>query len=476
MTLLARIADRVLNRPLLIHPQKAEVIAYVLGGRIGLDDVLRPSPEANRLFGEPRAPDGGERAWYNIVGGAAVVTIEGSLVNRGAWVGASSGLVSYEGIAAQVTAAAQDEDAAGIVLDIDSPGGEAGGMAGLAETLRAARAVKPVVALVNDMAASAAYGIAAQAHHVVVSASSIVGSIGVVMLHADHSGALKARGIAPTLIFAGEHKVDGHPFGPLPAAVKADLQREVDQTYELFLDLVAAGRGDRLTVAAARATQARVLMGAEAIAAGLADSLGGLPEALAIAANLSSPGPVGPSLASTRSDSMSERPEGAPGAAIPGNPAASAARASVPAVPAAPMAADLYAHLRNTGGPAGAESFGPEPGAGPSPGPSPQGGGGQAQASVDPRERIKAILALEEAKGREAQAQAIAIETDLSVDQARAILATAPKAGPGTATIAERARGNGTDVSASAGRPDPSAGWDEAVAKVNAQYGVGARK
>ena len=129
----------------------------------------------------------------------------------------------------------------------------------LADLIRSVRQTKPVTAFVNDMAASAAYGIASAANEIVVSPTSIVGSIGVVMLHADRSGELAAQGVKPTLIFAGSHKVDGNPFEPLSDAVRADLQASVDAHYRQFLDTVAAGRGRKLTADMARATEARTL-------------------------------------------------------------------------------------------------------------------------------------------------------------------------------------------------------------------------
>ena len=72
------------------------------------------------------------------------------------------------------------------------------------------------------MATSAAYGIAASATDIVVSPTSITGSIGVVLMHLDQSAELAMKGRKPTLIFAGAHKVDGHPFGPLSDNVRAD--------------------------------------------------------------------------------------------------------------------------------------------------------------------------------------------------------------------------------------------------------------
>lgn len=278
-TLLMRIADRVLNTPLLITPEKAEVITAVLSGRIGVD-----APDASRFVGSPaeKQADGSTRFKpYNVKDGVAVVTITGTLVNRGAWIGANSGLTSYEGIAHQVSSAAADPAVGAIILDLHSPGGEAVGAMEAAEVVRLAAKAKPVIAVVNGMAASAAYAIASGATEIVTTETGVAGSIGVVLLHADFSRQLDREGITPTLIFAGAHKVDGNPYGPLPESVRQGLQAEVDAFYELFVTTVAKGRGSRLNAAAARRTEARVFIGQAAVEAGIADRVGTFERVLA---------------------------------------------------------------------------------------------------------------------------------------------------------------------------------------------------
>lgn len=268
MSTLLRVADRLIGRPLLISPHKAEVIFDVIAGRLPID---APSPEALRSPAPARP--GGAGSSLIVRDGVAHIVIDGSLVNRGAWIGSNSGLVSYEGLHAQVSAADVDKAVRGVVLDINSAGGEVGGLFALCDRIRALATRKPLVAFVNDLAASAAYAIACQAGRIVVSPSSIVGSIGVVLLHMDRSDQLAKAGMKPTLIHAGAHKVDGNPFGPLPDDVRERLQGEVNALYGLLLDTVARGRGIRLSKAAARATEARVFMGKDAIAAGLADEI-----------------------------------------------------------------------------------------------------------------------------------------------------------------------------------------------------------
>jgi ClpP class serine protease len=158
MSHLPHLADRVVGRPLLLHPDKIQVILWALQSRIGLhldaetsQFQPEPQPDASQFTPQPEASRfRGRRSNhgpYAVENGAAILPIVGSLVNRGAWVGAYSGLVSYEGIEAQLNAALADDAVNHSVLDIDSPGGEATGMFRLGEKLRAARQRKPITAL-----------------------------------------------------------------------------------------------------------------------------------------------------------------------------------------------------------------------------------------------------------------------------------------------------------------------------------------
>lgn len=308
MTILLRIADRVLNRPLLLHPDKLPLILAVLQGRIPLGDVGQwraeaedrigdlpadaravmhgPLPDASRFNGDFAARDDqgnvvGDLPYRRTRNGVALLPVIGALVNRGYSAEPSSmSKASYEAIKYQIGHAAADDRTTSAVLDLASPGGEAAGAFELAAAVRALAAKKQVTAVVNGMAASAAYAIASAATRIVTTPSGVSGSIGVVMLHADFSRALDKEGVTPTLIFAGAHKVDGHPFAPLPQGVLDDLQREVNQYYELFVQTVADGRRN-LSPSAIRSTEARTFIGQEAVDMGLADSVGTFDEVLA---------------------------------------------------------------------------------------------------------------------------------------------------------------------------------------------------
>jgi len=184
---------------------------------------------------------------------------------------AASGLTSYGEIAAMLDAALADPQVSGILLDIDSPGGEASGSFELARRVREVAAIKPVWAVANDAAYSAAYAIAASAQRLFVTETGGVGSIGVIALHVDQSVKDAKDGYHYTAITAGAHKNDYSPHEPLSGAAKTELQGEVDRLYAIFTEHVAAMRG--LDLDAVRATEAGLYFGTNAVTQGLADGV-----------------------------------------------------------------------------------------------------------------------------------------------------------------------------------------------------------
>jgi signal peptide peptidase SppA len=290
----ARIAARAFNTPLLVEPSKAMAFLSGLGPRIlGRRIDVADSDEApagtsalparaSILAGNlaERIQHHGD-APYPVVDGIAVIEISGVLIHRGSWIGQSSGQTSYEGIAAQIEAAARDPNVRGLALEIDSFGGEVAGVFDLADQIRAVRATKPVWAFVAEHAFSAGYALASQADRILLPRTGAVGSIGVVVMHADLSGQLDQDGVRVTLIHSGTHKVDGNPYEPLPEAVRDDIQREIDVLRFLFAETVAAGRAGRLSQEAALATEAATYRGTDAVATGLADEVTDLARSFA---------------------------------------------------------------------------------------------------------------------------------------------------------------------------------------------------
>jgi signal peptide peptidase SppA len=287
-TQLPRISARIFGQPLLVTPEAAQQVADFLcqtnrvefGFDIEADHLTADQVESRTGFVGTHRRQDGAFSLTRRENGVGIIKIHDKLINRGSWIGASSGLTSYEGIEAQIDAALKDDEVHSIILDINSPGGEAPGMSALALRIRQANEVKPVVAVVNAVAASAAYGIASAASEIVVSDTAVLGSIGVVFVHADRGSQMEKQGVKATVIHAGAHKVDGHPFGPLTESAKANLQDMINAHYKAFINTVAAGRGDRFTAQDAMATEAKTYLGQEAIEIGLADRMASFDQIL----------------------------------------------------------------------------------------------------------------------------------------------------------------------------------------------------
>jgi signal peptide peptidase SppA len=276
---LAHLASRLYGTPLLLARAKLDIILNVLGDRIGwphsIADSVSDSQNSPQIAQFARSdptsllnlsPD-----LTHCASGIAVIGINGSLVRRNIGIEAQSGLMSYAEIAQNLELTATDPSISGILLDIDSPGGEAGGVFELAQRIREVDAIKPVWALACDSAFSAAYAIACAASRVLVTQTSGLGSIGVIAMHVDQSVRDAQQGYRFTAVTAGDFKGDLSPHEPLNAGSSTRLQAEVDRLYGLFVDHVASMR--TISQKAVRATQAACFFGPESIDVGLADAL-----------------------------------------------------------------------------------------------------------------------------------------------------------------------------------------------------------
>lgn len=257
------LATAVLNRPLLAHQPMAEaLIAGYLSGDVTSADTLLATERV------PAAP----AAEAETTGEIGVINISGGLVNRPMPGPSGAGPVSYTALREAFDELLADDGVTAIVLRIESPGGMASGLFDLTDHIFASRGAKPIHALVDDYAYSAAYAIAAACDEIWVSRTGGAGSIGVCAFHYDWSGANAQLGLQVTPIYAGARKIDFNPNFPLSDDAKADAQASVDDTYRLFVASVARYRG--MDVDAVRATEANVFYGERAVGAGLATRLG----------------------------------------------------------------------------------------------------------------------------------------------------------------------------------------------------------
>ncbi len=453
------LADRLFNTPLLLHPQKLDAIIAGLGQRLlgteGLQiDAAAISPRA-ALPAEMFTTRKGERTerGYRVNEGVAVISAMGGLVHRTRLEADSSLLIGYNDLAADMEDALAQPEVHAIALVLDSPGGEVSGAFELADRIYAARGRKPIVAVADGMAASAAYLAASAADEVVLTTTSYVGSIGVVMRHVDYSRALANEGINVSHIFAGEHKVDGNPYQPLPTSVREHLQADIEGLYQMFVQAVARHRG--MEEQAVRDTRAAVYRGVAGVAARLADRIGTADAVIAdLSARRARSYPAGAGMSSQlQGASMGDPQTIQPAAAAPAEPSTATVAAPAAASAAAPVAPAAAAAA-----PQGLEQARVE--------------GAQAE-----RARVSAILGHANASANAALAQTC-IAGGLTAEQAQGVLDAAPAAAAAAAPAAAAnqfaqamaALGNPNVSGVEAASPDGSAqaatqaaaGWGKA--------------
>jgi signal peptide peptidase SppA len=215
-------------------------------------------------------------------GSVAVIPIMGIISQRMNMVSQISGAggTSIEKLTAQFRQAVDDTNCKAIVLEVDSPGGGVAGVMELASEIYNARAQKPITAVVNCMACSAAYWLASAATEIVCSPSGQAGSIGVYMIHQDASEAYAKEGIKNTIIKAGKYKTEGNPYEPLSDEARAALLSNVEDYYGMFVKAVAQNRGTSQAAVRSGFGQGRSLLAADSVREKLTDRVGGMDAVL----------------------------------------------------------------------------------------------------------------------------------------------------------------------------------------------------
>ena len=235
---------------------------YALGKTKAFDDDYddRPAPSA------AARSVGGARQ-----GAIAVVSVYGPIAQRSTMMNICDGGTSTQEISQALRQANSDGSISAIVLDIDSPGGSVYGVAELAAEIRAS--AKPVTAVANSLAASAAYWLGTAASEFFVTPGGEVGSIGVWMAHEDWSKAVEEAGVAVTLISAGKFKTEGNPYEALGDDAKAFMQSRTDDYYGAFTRDVAKGRNISVDQVRNGMGQGRVLGATQAKSESMVDGV-----------------------------------------------------------------------------------------------------------------------------------------------------------------------------------------------------------
>lgn len=167
-----------------------------------------------------------------------------------------------------------------VVLRVDSPGGDSLASDLIARAVERVGRVKPVIASFGDVAASGGYYVAAPAKVIFAEATTLTGSIGVFSLKASIRGLAAKLGIFDDVIVRGPLANSGSVFAELSPEARAVMEKQVDDAYRRFLEVVARGRHRSVEEVRAVA-EGRIWSGEDARAHGLVDEIGGFDAALA---------------------------------------------------------------------------------------------------------------------------------------------------------------------------------------------------
>lgn len=373
-----RIAARVLNTPLLLEPSYAKIFFSAMQQPLSIHSMNDGSGIVMIDHDMQQAASGYTNArstnrYYHVADGIAIIPVTGTLVHKFGSIRPYSGMTGYDGLVYMVQQAVADPTVNGVLLDINSPGGEVAGCFDATDKIFSLSKQKPIASLCYDMTCSAAQAIASacSSRHYITQ-SGRAGSIGVMMAHTSFEKELAHEGIDVTLIYSGAHKVDGNPYEALPQSVFDKFQADTDALRNQFAQRVAHYTDQ--SVKKILAQEAQVYRATDAIKAKLADEL------------------------------------------VNGVDAVDVFREFVKAQQTVSITAGVTMTT---------ETLTPQQQATtePTPPAAPQ----QAATAVDERQRIQSILKCEAAEGRENMAEHLAFNTEMSVEEASKLLAVAPK-------------------------------------------------
>lgn len=269
----AMLVSEFLSTPWALMPERITAFATILAtsalrGPRAMEDDDGGREKINAF--EARRAQAQARSSSGVI---AVLPLYGSIFQRANMVTDFCGGTSTQEFASAFRSALTDDAVAGILIDIDSPGGSVYGTGELAEEIYSARGTKPVFAVANSLSASAAYWIGAAADQLYVTPGGEVGSIGVWSAHEDWSKAMSDAGVKTTLISAGKFKIEGNPYEPLADDARAFMQTRINDYYSAFTKGVSRARDVPVATVREGMGQGRVLGADQALAEKMVDGI-----------------------------------------------------------------------------------------------------------------------------------------------------------------------------------------------------------
>lgn len=258
------LASRLFDTPLLIDERKLDAIVPIF------ERKLNGEPLNQNLNGDDYRDSGDID--IDIANGIAVIPVIGTLIRRSTGMDAWSGLMSYPEIAENLECALNDARVKGILLQVDSCGGEAPGCFELCDQIFNARSKKPIWAHADVDAMSAAYAILSSCEQCYAAPRGHTASIGVISVHLERSRQNDMMGLTYTVFRAGERKGDFNPYEKLSAEAATKQVTSMDRTRTVFVETVARNRPN-VSVQAALDTEGQWYDPEDALQLGLIDGI-----------------------------------------------------------------------------------------------------------------------------------------------------------------------------------------------------------
>lgn len=258
---LFRLADKVVGSPQMMQAAAFDRVAAFFDGRNGSEVEMALN---NGAMTSER------QLTYNADTKVGIVELQGPLTYLHYQPMCGDAPTSYQSLVADFDTLLS-QGAKTIVLDTDSPGGEAYAVFETAKRLRsmADEHGAKIITYVDGMAASAAYALASMSDEIVMNPSAEVGSIGVVVRLRNTNKAMKNMGVEDTYVYAGKSKIPFNSDGEFAEEFLEDLQEKVNTLYGDFVSHVAQMRG--MTAEGVKDTEAKTFLADKAIQLGLAD-------------------------------------------------------------------------------------------------------------------------------------------------------------------------------------------------------------
>lgn len=258
------LASRLFDQPLLVDERKLETIIPIF------ERKMTGIPLDQNLSADDYRDDGGYTV--DVENGIAVIPIIGTLIRRSTWLDAYSGLQSYSQIQENIDTALSDARVKGILLHIDSCGGESPGCFELCDYIYAARAIKPIWSIGDVDMMSAAYALGCSAERCLTAPRGHVGSIGVISVHLERSRQNDMAGLTYTVFRAGERKADFNPYEKLPPEAAQKQLASMERTRNVFVQTVSRNRAG-ISVQAALDTEGQWYDPEDGLELGLIDGI-----------------------------------------------------------------------------------------------------------------------------------------------------------------------------------------------------------